>query len=100
MLEDFDNNWNDLSPTHSATYTNLDPGQYTFKVRGLTGAGVLSDSTLQVQINISPPFWNTWWFKTISFLLLISLITMVMVQRTRSVKRINRELAKAVEKKK
>jgi len=97
MLEGFDKNWNDLGSTHSATYTNLDPGQYTFKVRGLNGTGVLSDSTLQLQINIKPPFWNTWWFNAISFLILISLITVVIYQRTHSVKRINRQLAEAVE---
>jgi len=99
ILEGFDKEWNDLSSYHSATYTNLDPGQYVFKVRGLTGAGVLSDKPLQLKINIKPPFWDTWWFNTLSSVMVASLILLVIYVRTRNVKRLNRELAEAVEKK-
>ena len=35
MLEGFDKDWNNIGTKHTATYTNLDPGKYIFKVRGL-----------------------------------------------------------------
>jgi hypothetical protein len=40
------------------TYTNLDPGHYTFKVKVLNGNGLWSD-VKTLQINIEPPFWRT-----------------------------------------
>ncbi|HEV8514096.1 MAG TPA: two-component regulator propeller domain-containing protein [Cyclobacteriaceae bacterium] len=99
MLEGFDKNWNDLSYAHSATYTNLDPGRYTFKVRGLNSVGIQSDKTLALQINIRPPFWKTWWFKVLAFLAAASLILLVIYLRVRRMRNLNRELAEAVEKK-
>ena len=39
MLEGFDKNWNDIGNKRSATYTNLDPGKYTFLVRTRNGDG-------------------------------------------------------------
>ena len=39
MLEGFDKEWNDIGTRHTATYTNLDPGEYIFKVRGLNNEG-------------------------------------------------------------
>src|SRR6185369_2843418 len=99
MLQGFDTRWNDLSDAHSATYTNLDPGHYTFKVRGLNSAGILSDKTLMLRINIKPPFWNTWWFKAFAFLVASSLILLVMYWRVKRMRNLNRVLAEAVEKK-
>ncbi len=39
MLEGFDKKWNESSDKNSASYTNLDPGTYTFKVKGLNNSG-------------------------------------------------------------
>jgi len=63
MLEGFDKNWNESSDKRSASYTNLDPGTYTFKVKGLNNAGQWSSKILSIQLIITPPFWLTWWFK-------------------------------------
>jgi signal transduction histidine kinase/CheY-like chemotaxis protein/ligand-binding sensor domain-containing protein len=66
LMEGFDKDWNKVGTQHSATYTNLDPGRYIFKVRGFNNAGSWSDKTLAIAVNITPPFWKTWWFKFIS----------------------------------
>lgn len=63
MLEGFDKDWNDIGTKHTATYTNLDPGKYIFKVRGLNNDGNWSSVIASVQLTITPPFWLTWWFK-------------------------------------
>lgn len=60
MLEGFDNEWLTAdSKVRKATYTNLDPGSYTFKVRATNDAGVYGDDQLTFEIKILPPFWQT-----------------------------------------
>jgi ligand-binding sensor domain-containing protein/signal transduction histidine kinase len=62
-LEGFDENWNNIGSRHTATYTNLNPGKYIFKVRGLTNEGAWSSKIASIQLVITPPFWLTWWFR-------------------------------------
>src|SRR5258706_4057456 len=70
-LEGFDNNWINLGTRNSTTYTNLDPGEYTFQVRGLNSSGQWSEKIRSLQLFITPPFWKTWWFKCISGFLIM-----------------------------
>ena len=63
MLEGFDKNWNEVKTKHTTTYTNLDPGKYVFKVRGLNNEGEWSSNTIALHLTITPPFWLTWWFR-------------------------------------
>lgn len=62
MLDGFDRGWIFSGTRRYASYTNLDPGDYTFKVKGTNNDGVWSDAPVVVQITIIPPFWRTWWF--------------------------------------
>jgi ligand-binding sensor domain-containing protein len=73
MLEGFDQNWVSTQ-RRFATYTNLDPGRYTFRVRASNNDGVWNDTGLSVLILIEPPFWNTWWFYAICSVVVITLI--------------------------
>jgi DNA-binding CsgD family transcriptional regulator len=58
QMEGFDQEWRLTSPgQHSATYTNLAPGKYTFRLR-------YQDKESSVKIHVEPPFWQTIWFKT------------------------------------
>lgn len=72
-LEGFDSNWRYCESERSATYTNLDPGEYIFKVRAGNKGGFLNSKTKKIQIIIAPPFWQTSWF----MLLVIGLLIMV-----------------------
>ena len=71
MLEGFDKNWNELRTKHTATYTNLDPGKYVFKVRGLNNEGEWSSNIIAIRLTITPPFWLTWWFRLTLFIVII-----------------------------
>jgi ligand-binding sensor domain-containing protein/serine phosphatase RsbU (regulator of sigma subunit) len=62
MMEGFDENWIDADTRRFATYTNLDPGEYTFHVMASNNDGYWSDSGKSIRIIISPPFWKTKWF--------------------------------------
>ncbi|MBL1213816.1 MAG: SpoIIE family protein phosphatase [Ignavibacteriae bacterium] len=44
-----------------ATYTNLDPGKYTFRFKGSNNEGIWNEKGKSISIIISPPFWQTWW---------------------------------------
>jgi ligand-binding sensor domain-containing protein/signal transduction histidine kinase len=63
MLEGFDSKWNHIGVRRTATYTNLDPGKYVFKVKGLNNDGTWSEAMTSFQLTITPPFWQTWWFR-------------------------------------
>ncbi len=68
-MENFDPDWNDIGNRHYASYTNLDPGEYVFRVRAANNDGIWSDKMASVSIIITPPFWKTGWFKGAMFLL-------------------------------
>lgn len=71
MLEGFDKGWNEGGTRRTATYTNLDPGSYTFKVKGLNNEGHWSSHITTIQLIITPPFWLTWWFRLLAFVSII-----------------------------
>ncbi|MBC8490932.1 MAG: histidine kinase, partial [Candidatus Marinimicrobia bacterium] len=64
MLEGVNNEWMTSSSRRYATYTNLDPGKYIFKVKGSNSDGVWNPEPAVLHITIIPPFWQTWWFET------------------------------------
>lgn len=72
QLQGFDAGWvyTDASKRF-ATYTNLDPGTYTFKVKAANKDGVWSDSGAALAITILPPWWKTWWFRTLALLVVV-----------------------------
>ena len=63
MLAGFDKTWNYVGAKRTATYTNLDPGEYTFTVKALNYEGKWSDRMASIHLVITPPFWLTWWFR-------------------------------------
>ena len=72
QLQGFDENWVSTDASkHFATYTNLDPGTYTFRVKAANKDGVWSASGAQLVIHILPPWWKTWWFRTAMVLLVL-----------------------------
>jgi signal transduction histidine kinase/ligand-binding sensor domain-containing protein len=68
QLEGFDNDWNYVGNKRTATYTNLNPGTYYFKVKASNNDGIWNETGTVVKIIITPPFWLTWWFILLLFL--------------------------------
>ena len=64
MMEGFDKGWVYCGTRRNVTYTNLDPGDYTFKVKGSNNDGIWNEEGTSVKITITPPWWQTWWFKS------------------------------------
>lgn len=70
QLQGFDKDWvmTDASKRF-ATYTNLDPGSYLFRVKAANKDGVWNETGASLAITILPPYWKTWWFRTLMTLL-------------------------------
>jgi signal transduction histidine kinase/ligand-binding sensor domain-containing protein/DNA-binding response OmpR family regulator len=59
-LEGFNNDWLTADGSHrTVTYTNLDPGKYTFRVKASNGDGVWNEQGTALTVTILPPFWRT-----------------------------------------
>ena len=64
QLEGFDPDWQETDAERRvATYTNLDPGRYVFRVRAANHHGIWSADAATLQVTITPPFWQTTWFR-------------------------------------
>lgn len=68
-LEGFDKNWNFVKNERSATYTNIPPGKYTFRVKACNNDGVWNNTGTSFEIRILPPPWKTWWAYTLYLLI-------------------------------
>ena len=86
VLENFDKGWNDVGVKRTATYTNLDPGEYRFMVKGLDNNGNWSPTLASVRLTVRPPFWHTWWFRLLVLLLTVSAVVGVFRLRLHAVK--------------
>lgn len=62
MLEGFDRQWISAGTRRYASYTNLKGGNYVFRVRGSNSDGIWNVEGFSVNIHITPPIWETWWF--------------------------------------
>jgi PAS domain S-box-containing protein len=62
-MEGFDKDWNYVGTKYTATYTNLDPGKYIFRVKGSNNDGVWNEKGIALPIIITPPYWETIWFR-------------------------------------
>ncbi|WP_091145095.1 hybrid sensor histidine kinase/response regulator transcription factor [Mucilaginibacter pineti] len=68
-LKGFDPTWH-FTNERKATYTNLAPGDYTFVITAANNDGVWNNKGASLTITITPPFWATWWFRTLVALVL------------------------------
>lgn len=60
MLEGFDQHWHDIGKNSTATYTNIQPGKYTFRVRASNTRDEWTEGQT-ITITIASPLWRTWW---------------------------------------
>ena len=71
-LDGFDKDWINSGNSASATYTNLNPGEYFFRVMATNSEGLWNENESVVRIEISPPFWKTVWFKAVGAVTLVA----------------------------
>lgn len=91
-MEGLDKDWIQGGTHRFATYTTLDPGLYTFRVRGSNNDGVWNQEGTSLRIIISPPFWMTWWFRGVAVSFLVLMVLVLFRVRTRSMRKRTRQL--------
>ena len=97
ILEGYDSRWiNTDSQNRLATYTNLHPGKYVFRVRGSNNDGMWNRNGASLSIVITPPWWGTWQFRLMIAILFCMFVYGGYKARVRAVESRNRTLAKKV----
>lgn len=88
ILEGFDNDWHKVSALQRfASYSNLDPGKYLLRIKGSNNDGLWNEAGTSISIIVTPPFWMTWWFRSLGIFLFLSLAFLFYRRRIAILKR-------------
>jgi signal transduction histidine kinase/ligand-binding sensor domain-containing protein/DNA-binding response OmpR family regulator len=87
FLEGFDKEWNYIGSHNAAYYTNLPPGNYTFKLKYRNSQGAWSPVASPLNIVIVPPFWLTWWFEILAIIFIASAVIALFRYRLRAIEK-------------
>ena len=89
-LDGFDKAWTEPTAAREAIYTNLDAGSYLFHVIASNGDGVWNSSEATLRFAIAPMFWQTWWFRLASVLVLaIAILAYIRLRVVRLTQQLN-----------
>jgi signal transduction histidine kinase/ligand-binding sensor domain-containing protein/DNA-binding response OmpR family regulator len=61
MMEGFNRDWIQAGSQRTATYTNLDPGEYVFHVKATNSDGIWNEKGVSIRVVLLPPWWQSWW---------------------------------------
>lgn len=89
-LENFDADWNDVGTANTAVYTNLDPGEYIFKVKASSESGEWTTPIVSIKVYVHPPFWLTYYAFALYILLAASILWYI---RYRGIQRLKSKFA-------
>ncbi|SKB81965.1 hybrid sensor histidine kinase/response regulator [Dyadobacter psychrophilus] len=87
QLVGFDKDWIYSGTNRKATYTNLDPGDYVFKVKASNNDGVWNEQGTSIILHVTPPFWKTIWFRALAIMCIAGGIYAVYRWRVGAIKR-------------
>ncbi len=96
-MENLEEDWNYVGDRRFANYSALEPGEYVFNVKSSNNNGVWDNTPARLMIIIKPPFWGTWWFKTLIFLVIAVSVIWIFRWRTNSLKENHRRLELKIE---
>lgn len=88
ILEGFDEEWTNAGSKSYATYTNIDAGEYVFKVKGSNNEGIWNPEPIELKIIVKPPYWRTSWayllYTIIAMLVLWGFIRLLIIKSTQA----------------
>jgi len=96
MLQGIDPDWIKCGSRRYANYTNIDGGKYIFMVKGANSDGIWNDKGTNVTIYITPPYWQTWWFRLIAGIVIMGLIYGFSRQRVKRIEKQKKMLEEQV----
>ncbi|MBK8806039.1 MAG: hypothetical protein IPO21_05070 [Bacteroidales bacterium] len=96
-LEGYTNKKFYVGNERKATFTNLNPGTYTFHVIAANCDGYWTEQGDSHTFTIIPPWWKTWWFKILSSVIFAFLLLLIYYIRIIRIKQQNKLLESTVE---
>lgn len=69
ILEGFETEWHYNGKNRIASYPNVSPGKYNFRVQAIDEANEATRAERTLEIIVLPPWWATWWAKLVYFIL-------------------------------
>jgi ligand-binding sensor domain-containing protein/class 3 adenylate cyclase len=96
MLEGYDREWQEVTEKKekSSYYYNLPEGRYVYRVKAFNRDGTKAEKEISIRIN--PPWWETWWFRTLAGIFLVASLYAIYRWRTASLRRQKRILEQTV----
>lgn len=98
-LEGFDEGWNPITQSNDISYTNLPPGEYTFRVRAVMDDVFTEAAEAAYTFTILKPVWQKQWFIILVSVLILFSIWLILKLRIRSIQNQNIKLAALVDQK-
>ncbi len=83
QLDSYDSDWHDAGPRRQAFYTDLPPGNYTFRVVAANGDGVWNEIPTKLDFSIAPAYFQTTWFRALCVALFLAMLWMLYRLRVR-----------------
>jgi signal transduction histidine kinase len=88
MLEPLHHSWNRVDADRRlATFTTLPAGNYTLRVQGSSNHGVWNEQGVALHLQILPPWWATWWFRSVCAAAFLATLWMAYHFRVRRMQR-------------
>ena len=84
-LDGYDD-WSDPTSIPYVNYGRVEDGNYTFMLRACNSESVCTEVPVEFSLRVKLPIWKTWWFISISVLLLISAVFVIIKYRERKAK--------------
>jgi len=97
FLEGFEKEWNYVGNTPQTTYTNLSPGNYTLRIKSSNSDGVWNTEETKLAVSVTPPFWQTWWFRFLIGAMLLGGIYTIYFVRIQNIKRYQLKLERRID---
>lgn len=86
-FEGSDDDWHYIGNERSLTYNGLAPGEYTLRVMASNNDGLWNKTGATLKITITPPFWDTLWFRILLISFIVMLVSIGFYVRIRAVKK-------------
>lgn len=96
MMEGFEESWNYVGTQSNATYSNLDAGSYTFRVKAANNDGIWNEEGTGLKLTIIPPWWENWYFRSAMLFLILCAVFTYYRLRTYQLKKSKRDLERQV----
>jgi two-component sensor histidine kinase/ligand-binding sensor domain-containing protein len=96
IIEGLDKKWGPVTSSTQADYRNIPYGDYIFKVRA-TGANQQWSKPIKYAFTINPPWWHTWWFRTLAAVFILLSLYGIYMYRTTALRERQKFLVKTVD---